>query len=291
MVRSVVWLVLSVVFLLYISPAEAGTALFTIGHREYMIDGKIGFMDVAPYIEDGRAFMPVRYAALATGVEESNIIWDGVSRTVTLLKGDRVVQMTIGSKTMIVNGVIVTMDTEAKIRNGRVVVPLRWIAQSLGVGISWDSSTQTIVLTNKEVSIKPEAPPSVTPPIPQNTQRAPAENPPRITYQITGPLSLIADDGKYTYLGKLTTNKFDPDSIFNEFGRYGSKFSSTSIWNKFGTYGSPFSSFSPFNEFSVSPPMIIDGNHNIVGRLTVNKFVPGAISPYEIYGALLVLGF
>ena len=65
---------------------------------------------------------------------------------------------------------------------------------------------------------------------------------------------IVANDGQY--LGKLTLNKFDTDSIYNEFGNYGSKFSSTSIFNKFSNYGSQYSSLSPFNQFTSTPPLI-----------------------------------
>ena len=50
---------------------------------------------------------------------------------------------------------------------------------------------------------------------------------------------IYAPDG--TYLGNLNSNKFDPNSISNEFGRYGSKFSPNSVNNEFGKYGNPYS--------------------------------------------------
>lgn len=50
---------------------------------------------------------------------------------------------------------------------------------------------------------------------------------------------IYAPDG--TYLGNLNQNQFDPNSISNEFGRYGSKFSPDSVNNEFGKYGNPFS--------------------------------------------------
>lgn len=89
--------------------------------------------------------------------------------------------------------------------------------------------------------------------------------------------SIIAQDSDNTFLGKIT-NSFDGDSIFNEFGDYGNDFSSDSIWNEFSTFGNEFNSESPFNEFSSDPPMIIkDGQ--IIGYLSTNKSINGAISP------------
>jgi len=50
---------------------------------------------------------------------------------------------------------------------------------------------------------------------------------------------IYAPDG--TYLGNLNSNRYDPNSISNPYGRYGSKFSPDSVNNKFGRYGNPFS--------------------------------------------------
>ena len=88
----------------------------------------------------------------------------------------------------------------------------------------------------------------------------------------------IAQDPDYSYLGKIT-NEYDSDSIFNDYGTYGNKFSSKSIWNKFSTFGNKFSSYSPFNEYSYNPPMIIK-DRTIIGYLSVNGSLEGAISPY-----------
>ena len=88
---------------------------------------------------------------------------------------------------------------------------------------------------------------------------------------------IVAQDPNNTILGKIT-NSFDSDSIFNEFGTYGSEFSSNSIWNEFSTFGNEFNSDSPFNEFSSSPPMIIKGGE-VIGYLSANKSIRGSISP------------
>lgn len=50
---------------------------------------------------------------------------------------------------------------------------------------------------------------------------------------------IYAPDG--TYLGNLNSNRFDPDSISNPYGRYGSKYSPDSVNNRYGIYGNPYS--------------------------------------------------
>ena len=59
---------------------------------------------------------------------------------------------------------------------------------------------------------------------------------------------LYANDG--TYLGNTSSNQFDPNSINNQFGKYGNQFSANSVNNQFGQYGSQFSVTSPNNQFA-----------------------------------------
>lgn len=51
------------------------------------------------------------------------------------------------------------------------------------------------------------------------------------------------------YLGNLNNNQFDPNSVSNPYGRYGSKYSPDSINNQFGEHGSRFGSDSVNNPF------------------------------------------
>lgn len=88
---------------------------------------------------------------------------------------------------------------------------------------------------------------------------------------------VISQDSNNTYLGKIS-NKYTDDSIFNQYGNYGSKYSQNSIWNGYSQVGSKYAAESAFNKYSTSPPMIIK-NKEIIGYLSVNKYVSGAINP------------
>ena len=88
---------------------------------------------------------------------------------------------------------------------------------------------------------------------------------------------LIAQDNKNTFLGKIT-NSYDSESIFNEYGTYGSEYNSASIWNQYATFGSEYNSYSPHNSYTATPPMIIK-NRKILGYLTANKSINNSVSP------------
>lgn len=88
---------------------------------------------------------------------------------------------------------------------------------------------------------------------------------------------VVVDNDERTYLGEISI-RYTSGSIFNEHGTYGSKYSSGSINNEHGSYGGKYSSLSPFNRFSSSPPLIIK-NNCLIGKLTVNKTLTGAVDP------------
>lgn len=100
------------------------------------------------------------------------------------------------------------------------------------------------------------------------------------------PWKLYSNDGK-TYLGELTpSDEYGKDSIWNEYGNYGSKYSSTSIWNKYGDYGSKYSDTSAFYKYANNPPVIVDRNGKFIGYLTANKYKTDGFTIYELMAFL-----
>lgn len=127
------------------APADAtlGEAVFTIGSTSYTVAGETKTMDVAPFVEGGRTYLPLRYVAEAVGVKAQDVLYDNATATVTILKGDRIASTKLGSKTLSVNGQIIPMDVPVKTVNGRTVLPVRYVAQALGRDVEWDQTTQT----------------------------------------------------------------------------------------------------------------------------------------------------
>ena len=58
---------------------------------------------------------------------------------------------------------------------------------------------------------------------------------------------LIAPDNQF--LGRITDNNLDNESINNIYGPYGSRYSTTSIFNPYSQYGSPYGSYSIHNPY------------------------------------------
>lgn len=125
---------------------QKATAVFKVNDTNFTINGAAQTMDVAPMLgADGRVKLPVRFVAQAAGVSPANILFaDG---KVTLIKGDKVVQLVVGTNQLIINGVVISMDNVTEVVNGRTMMSLRWIAQALGCNVAWDETTQSVTVT------------------------------------------------------------------------------------------------------------------------------------------------
>ncbi len=71
---------------------------------------------------------------------------------------------------------------------------------------------------------------------------------------------ILVDPNSGKYLGNLNSNPYDPNSVSNPYGRYGSEYSQDSINNPYGEYGSEYSNSSPNNPYATGAPIIIDPN-------------------------------
>lgn len=135
-------------------------AKFVIGSASYEADGASKQMDATPFIENSRTYVPVRYLALALGVAEEDILWDANARTVTLKLDNVTLRLTIGSKTLYVNGEAKQMDVAPVIKNGRTYLPARWVAEAFGYGVRWDEAAKTVLVCPPGQVVEPELQPA-----------------------------------------------------------------------------------------------------------------------------------
>ncbi|MEC1715447.1 copper amine oxidase N-terminal domain-containing protein [Schinkia azotoformans] len=110
-----------------------------------MPPGEVSF-DTPPIVEDGRTFVPLRTILDLTGAEMD---WNNSTQTVTAKKGDITIALTIGSKTAYVNNKPVTLDAPAKNKDGRTLVPLRFVSEQLGYKVNYDAAASKVTINDK----------------------------------------------------------------------------------------------------------------------------------------------
>ncbi len=110
------------------------------------IDGKLlKFDDQYPLLEtrygETYTLIPIRGVSEAL---DADVEWDAESQTVTISKGSDTMTLFIGSDTALFNGEETTLEMPAMIKNGRTLVPLRFVMEAFDVEVDWDGDTRTV---------------------------------------------------------------------------------------------------------------------------------------------------
>ncbi|MDI6906397.1 MAG: copper amine oxidase N-terminal domain-containing protein [Thermoanaerobacterales bacterium] len=105
------------------------------------------FGDVQPLVKSGRVLVPVRAVTEALG---ATVQWNQQTRTATISTGDKMLTLRLEERIALVNGKEITLDVPAKSERGRVVVPLRFIAQALGYNVGYDIATGTVTVESPQ---------------------------------------------------------------------------------------------------------------------------------------------
>lgn len=134
---------------------ELATILKKMGKKGVLtfVNGEEPVMDVEPVMEENRVLLPFRALAEALDAE---VKYDAELKTVTVIKGDISVVLTIDSKTAKVNNQLVMLDVPAKAKKGRTLIPLRFLSQSLNAKVLWEAKTQTAIVLEEEAAVNQE---------------------------------------------------------------------------------------------------------------------------------------
>ncbi|MGQ9825062.1 MAG: N-acetylmuramoyl-L-alanine amidase [Desulfotomaculales bacterium] len=125
---------------------------FVVGENGYTVDGQKKESDAPPFIAKDRVYVPVRYLALSLGVGPKDILWDDTAAAATLSMSGVTVKMTVGSYKMAVNGEERTLDVPSLLKEGRVYLPARYVAEAFGYQVGWDGNARTVLLSAPEFS-------------------------------------------------------------------------------------------------------------------------------------------
>ncbi len=140
-VRTLATLVMVGILLLPATPASASSSDIKV----YADGVAVSFTDVPPQIVEGRTMVPIRAVGEALG---ANVGWDGTKKSVVVTLDDTVVTFSVGDVKAKRNGDELAMQVPAQIIDGRTMVPLRFVSESLGALVGWDGDTRTVSITS-----------------------------------------------------------------------------------------------------------------------------------------------
>ena len=121
------------------------TIILVIGSPMITINGMpepINNQGTAPVIVNNSTLVPLRAIFEALGLE---VEWN--NGEIIGIKEDTEIRMSIGDSTAYKNGAAIALDTPPQLMNSSTMVPLRFIAESIGANVEWIPVTRTIVIT------------------------------------------------------------------------------------------------------------------------------------------------
>jgi len=119
-----------------------GTGSNTIGVN---VNGTQLILDASPKMVNGRVLVPLRAIFEALGAQ---VKWDANTQTITGTKESKTIVLKVNSKNAVVSGKNTTLDVPAQIISGRTFVPVRFISESLGAEVNWDSNEKMVTVNN-----------------------------------------------------------------------------------------------------------------------------------------------
>ena len=106
----------------------------------------VNYDNVMPFIENDTTLIPVRAIAEALGL---TVNWDADTKTVGI-QGKSEISLTIDSDVATVNGESKELGMPAKSVDGRIFVPLRFVAEEMDANVEWDAVTKTVNINNSD---------------------------------------------------------------------------------------------------------------------------------------------
>ncbi|MCA1293148.1 copper amine oxidase N-terminal domain-containing protein [Paenibacillus sp. alder61] len=141
------WMAASVVLALL---AAGGTNVHAAAQQaspQLVIKGTPVKSDAAPVIKSGRVLVPIRVVTEMLG---GKVTWNTPEQTVSLRKWTDTIQLTLDKQTAVINRPGESkpetrqLEAPARLVNGRIYVPLRFVSEAFGYPVDWDGTTARV---------------------------------------------------------------------------------------------------------------------------------------------------
>src|SRR5688572_16836689 len=93
----------------------------------------------APIVRHGRTLVPMRDIFQALG---ATVVWYGPTRSIVGRRGATSIGLQINNRSASINDRQVRLDQAAILYHGSTMVPIRFVAESLGAQVGWNTATQ-----------------------------------------------------------------------------------------------------------------------------------------------------
>lgn len=123
-----------------------------IGKNQIFVNGTIqtfesgGGVSAVPEIRYGRTFVPLRFIVENMG---GDIEWNEQLKQITIENKGKTIVMKIGEKSIAEDGLKKEIDVAPEIVNGRTIVPVRFVAESMELNVEWYDDEELVLISGK----------------------------------------------------------------------------------------------------------------------------------------------
>lgn len=108
-----------------------------------LVNGEYLYSDTPHMLMRDKVFIVGKYLVEAFGGE---IEWFGETKTVIMTLDEKTIEVQIGNKVALVNGEIVELYKAPYIKDGRTMLPLKFVAEQFGCDVTWQQDIYTVLL-------------------------------------------------------------------------------------------------------------------------------------------------
>ena len=117
------------------------------GAIQVTVDDALIEFDVPPTSENGRTLVPMRYIFEALGAD---VEWVQQESKAVAVKGDITVEIGVDKNVMLRNSKEITLDVPAKAIDGRILVPVRAVAEAFDAKVDWVAQENLVKIVSAE---------------------------------------------------------------------------------------------------------------------------------------------
>lgn len=127
------------------SVVKLGKLLKSSGNTEIttLLDGKVLVMEEKPFVQGGRALVPIRAISSALKAE---VTWDAKTSSALITRGDVSITLYLNKKEATVNGKTVALEITPVLKNGRLFLPLRFVSEQLKAEVNWQEEGKIVLI-------------------------------------------------------------------------------------------------------------------------------------------------
>ena len=90
---------------------------------------------------DNRVLVPAREVFEAMGAK---VDWNSTLKRVTVEYNQKKIVLIVNNNEAIINGETVLMDVPGKIINDKIMIPIRFVSEAIGMKVDWDSENRAV---------------------------------------------------------------------------------------------------------------------------------------------------